>query len=214
MKTQPPISLSLADERDRERIYAIRHQVYARELGQHAENDEGRLTDALDAVNAYLVAKVAGNVAGFVSITPPTAIGYSIDKYFTREDVPLVFDQGLYEVRLLTVTMARRSSRVAALLMYGAWRDVESLGGRAIVCIGRLEMLDMYKRVGLRSLGRRALRPRDLQADGWRDARGSRHLPAHGRGPGTARRLASPGRAFSSRRYVLPRRRIFRRHRR
>lgn len=37
------ISLNLADERDRERIYELRHQVYARELGQHAENGEGQL---------------------------------------------------------------------------------------------------------------------------------------------------------------------------
>ena len=156
MSTQPLISLSVAEERDRERIYTIRHQVYARELGQHAENAEGRLTDALDAVNTYLVVKVAGEIAGFVSITPPNDVGYSIDKYFARDDVPLVFDHGLYEVRLLTVKDARRTSRVAALLMYGAWRYVESLGGQAIVCIGRRELRNMYRRVGLRSLGRRA----------------------------------------------------------
>jgi hypothetical protein len=57
MSRQPLMSLSVADERDRERIYAIRHQVYGRELGQHAENDDGRLTDPLDAVNVYLVAR-------------------------------------------------------------------------------------------------------------------------------------------------------------
>jgi histidinol-phosphate/aromatic aminotransferase/cobyric acid decarboxylase-like protein len=156
MSAQPQISLRIADDADRERIYAIRHQVYARELGQHAENDEGRLTDALDAVNVYLVATVGRDVAGFVSITPPNDVGYSIDKYFARDDVPLAFDQGLYEVRLLTVTSTLRASRIAAVLMYGAWRYVESRGGRAIVCIGRLEVLDMYQRVGLRSLGRRA----------------------------------------------------------
>lgn len=155
MSRQPLMSLSVADERDRERIYAIRHQVYARELGQHAENDYGRLTDALDAVNTYLVAKMSGDIAGFVSITPPNDVGYSIDKYFARDDVPVAFDANLYEVRLLTVRSARRASRVAALLMYGAFRYVESCGGRAIVCIGRLEVLDMYQRVGLRSLGRR-----------------------------------------------------------
>ena len=70
--------------------------------------------------------------------------------------MPLVFDETLYEIRLLTVPSARRASRVAALLMYGAWRYIESRGGRAIVCIGRLEVVDMYQRVGLRSLGRRA----------------------------------------------------------
>lgn len=110
MQAQPPISLCVADERDRECIYALRHQVYARELGQHMENEAGRLSDALDAVNVYLVARVAGEIAGFVSITPPSEVGYSIDKYFARDSVPLVFDHGLYEVRLLTVVSARRAS--------------------------------------------------------------------------------------------------------
>jgi hypothetical protein len=107
-------------------------------------------------VNVYLVATIAGEVAGFVSITPPGSAGYSIDKYFARADLPLCYDDGLYEVRLLTVTAARRSGRIAALLMYGAWRYIQSRGGRTIVCIGRLAVLDMYRRVGLRSLGRRA----------------------------------------------------------
>ena len=155
MSNQHLLSLRIADERDRERIYAIRHQVYAHELGQHAENDEGRLTDALDAVNIYLVAEMGGDIAGFVSITPPNDVGFSIDKYFARHEVPVAFDESVYEVRLLTVRSARRASRVAALLMYGAWRYIESRGGRTIVCIGRLEVVDMYQRVGLRSLGRR-----------------------------------------------------------
>ena len=156
MKSQPMISLRLANEGDRERIYEIRHQVYASELGQRSENDEGQLTDALDSVNIYLVALVAGEIAGFVSITPPNDVGYSIDKYFARDEVPLSFHPDLYEVRLLTVRSPWRASRVAAVLMYGALRYVQSLGGREVVCIGRLEMLDMYKRLGLRSLGRRA----------------------------------------------------------
>ena len=59
--------LTLADARDREEIYRIRHEVYATELGQHPENAAGRLTDSLDAVNTYLVAKRAGVVLGFRS---------------------------------------------------------------------------------------------------------------------------------------------------
>lgn len=40
--------------------------------------------------------------------------------------------------------------------MYGAWRYVEARGGHTIACIGRLEVLEMYERVGLHSLWRRA----------------------------------------------------------
>lgn len=156
MRTQPFISLGMADDRDRDRIYAIRYQVYAKELGQHGTNEAGRLDDALDAVNVYLTAKVGGEVAGFISITPPTEAGFSIDKYFSRSEIPLCFDQGLYEVRLLTVDPARRASRIAAALMYGAWRYVASRGGREIVALGRHEILDMYERVGFKRLHKRA----------------------------------------------------------
>ena len=61
------IVLSLADERDREAIYSIRHQVYAQELKQHPPNGQGRLTDTLDEINTYLVAKRDGEIAGFVA---------------------------------------------------------------------------------------------------------------------------------------------------
>lgn len=40
-----PIVIALADDRDRQSIYAIRHEVYGRELGQHAENADGLLRD-------------------------------------------------------------------------------------------------------------------------------------------------------------------------
>jgi histidinol-phosphate/aromatic aminotransferase/cobyric acid decarboxylase-like protein len=41
------------------------------------------------------------------------------------------------------------------LLMYGAFRYCESRGARQIAAIGRLEVLDVYCRAGLRPLGRR-----------------------------------------------------------
>ena len=157
MHSHPPrIILSLADAHDRDSIYAIRHDVYARELGQHQPVAAGRLSDKLDEVAVYLVAKCGGEVAGFVAITPPSEHGYSLDKYFSREDLPLVFDRGLYEVRLLTVAGAHRGARLAMLLMYGALRYVESCGARTIAAIGRLELLEMYKRAGLESLGLQA----------------------------------------------------------
>src|SRR5262245_15737883 len=104
MSTPMTISVSLADERDRQAIYAIRHQVYARELRQHPENAAGCLTDSLDAHNIYVVGRCAGRIAGFVSITPPNPLGYSFDKYFARDSLPFTIDRRLYEVRLLTLT--------------------------------------------------------------------------------------------------------------
>ena len=147
------LTLSIADIHDRRSIYTSRHQVYAEELGQHPENHEGVLTDRLDEVNTYLVAKRDNTVVGFVAITPPSPQGYSIDKYFSRAETPLVYDEGLYELRLLTVVESSRHSLLAALLMHGALRYAQSQGARVIVAIGRREVMGLYERTGLQSHG-------------------------------------------------------------
>ncbi len=142
---------------DREAIYRIRHDVYARELGQHHANDAGRLTDALDAYNVYYVAERTAadgaEIVGFISLTPPGTPSYSIDKYFTREDIPVVFDDGLFEIRILTVVEEHRRGPAAMMLMDAALEHVARAGGRFIVIIGRREVARLYERVGLRRLG-------------------------------------------------------------
>jgi histidinol-phosphate/aromatic aminotransferase/cobyric acid decarboxylase-like protein/GNAT superfamily N-acetyltransferase len=147
-------SISAADDVDREQIYRIRHEVYADELGQHSLNSARSLRDALDAGNVYLVIKAAGTMAGFVSITLPGHAGYSIDKYFARETLPFPFDDGLFEIRLLTVLKNHRGRDLAMLLMYAAFRWVESHGGSHVVAIGRREILELYLKGGLRPVGK------------------------------------------------------------
>lgn len=149
----PRFRLALADRADREEIYQMRHAVYASELGQHPENAAQRLTDELDAFNHYLVAWVGDRLAGFVSITPPGFGRYSIDKYFARSALPFDVDDGLFEIRILTVDRAFRGTAVAGLLMYGAFRWVEEHGATRIVGIGRQEIIPLYIRAGLRPLG-------------------------------------------------------------
>jgi histidinol-phosphate/aromatic aminotransferase/cobyric acid decarboxylase-like protein/GNAT superfamily N-acetyltransferase len=152
-QTEASFVLALADANDREEIYRLRHEIYARELGQHAVNHTGSLRDSLDAVNLYLTARLGGEIAGFVSITPPRAPSFSVDKYFARTGLPFAFDDKLYEVRLLTVLQPHRGRELATLLMYAAYRWVEAHGGTRIVGIGRREVMDLYQRVGLEPVG-------------------------------------------------------------
>lgn len=147
------IELATATERDRDVIYRLRHEVFARELAQHTANPAGRLRDALDDWNTYLVAKMGGTIAGFISLTPPTAPTYSMDKYVARDRLPFPFDAGLFEARLLTVMPDFRGSEVAALLMYAAFRWVEARGGTRLMAIGRREVVDLYLRGGLEPVG-------------------------------------------------------------
>ncbi|MEI7730601.1 MAG: histidinol-phosphate transaminase [Verrucomicrobiota bacterium] len=150
------LTVRLAGPEDRESIYRLRHEVYARELGQHHVNPEGRLSDPLDAYNLYIVICSGKRILGFVSITPPGSPKFSIDKYFQRADLPFPVDDKLFEVRLLTVPPTARRTQLALALMYASFRWVESHGGTRIMAIGRQEVLSIYRRVGLKLVGQLA----------------------------------------------------------
>jgi GNAT superfamily N-acetyltransferase len=145
--------IALATACDRDVIYRLRHDVFARELAQHAENAERRLTDALDECNVYITASWNEDIAGFISITPPGS-SYSIDKYLSREELPFPVDDRVYELRLLAVIPPHRGSQILPALIYAAFRWVEAHGGTRIVAIGRREILDIYLKAGMRALGR------------------------------------------------------------
>lgn len=153
MPSRGRVVLAVATDAERETIYRLRHEVYAEELAQHAVNGLGELRDSLDGANIYLVAREGENIAGFISLTPPRAGRYSIDKYFTRGELPFAIDARTYEVRLLTVLKSHRGRELALLLMYAAYRWMQSHGGERVVAIGRREILDLYLRVGLKSAG-------------------------------------------------------------
>jgi histidinol-phosphate/aromatic aminotransferase/cobyric acid decarboxylase-like protein/N-acyl-L-homoserine lactone synthetase len=154
--TATKVSLSIASETDRDQIYKIRHRVYAEELQQHTTNSAGALSDELDLYNHYIVAKQEQQVVGFISITPPSAAKYSVDKYFSRSAIPYDFDDHLYEIRLLTIIEPRRNSSLALVLMFASFRWVASHGGKYIVSICRSDILEMYKKAGLTTLDKRA----------------------------------------------------------
>lgn len=148
------ITLRMAAASDRPAIYRLRHEVYAAELGQHRQNSEGMLSDALDEFNHYLLACAEGQILGFVSLTPPGHGRYSVDKYVPRDELPVPVDDGLYEVRLLTVAKPYRSGPVTALLMHAALRWIDEHGGRSIIAIGRREVLGLYEKAGFVASGR------------------------------------------------------------
>jgi histidinol-phosphate/aromatic aminotransferase/cobyric acid decarboxylase-like protein len=151
--TASQVVVKLCSPEDRKLIYAARHDVYAIELNQHHTNGEGLLRDALDGRNEYIVARQGRDLLGFVSVTPPGG-AYSVDKYFSRDLIPVTFDQSLFEIRLLTVLSAHRGRIIAPLLMYSALCYAESQGGSQLVAIGRREVVTMYSRCGMRPTGR------------------------------------------------------------
>ena len=150
------IVIAMPSDEDLKTIYGMRHTVYATELGQHCENDERMLTDELDAFNCYIVAKIGGVLAGFISITPPSGGHYSVDKYFQRTEVPLPFDDRLYELRILTVDRQFRGTCAVPALMYGALRWIEAQGGEHLIAIGREGLTSLYEKTGFVPQGKKA----------------------------------------------------------
>ncbi|WP_369149048.1 aminotransferase class I/II-fold pyridoxal phosphate-dependent enzyme [Streptomyces sp. R44] len=148
------IQLRAATPSDHDWIHELRHRVYAEELGQHPVHPSGRLSDGLDGDNVYLVATRGETRIGFVSLTPPWVGRYSLDKYLTREELPVLTEEAPFEIRVLTVEERWRSTVAAPLLMYAALRWVAARGGREVVAMGRTELLDMYLAAGLRPVGR------------------------------------------------------------
>lgn len=149
------VRIAPATEADRPSIYRMRHDVYATELGQHIVQRDAKLSDALDERNIYITAKIRDELAGFISITPPGAGHYSIEKYLRRDELPIRLDECTYEVRILTVSSAHRHSRLAWYLMYAAFRWIEEHGGEQIIAMGRTDVLGIYQSFGAELLQRR-----------------------------------------------------------
>ncbi len=147
------MEISLATTADRNEIFKLRYEVYAQELRQHPANTAALLQDPLDEFNVYLIAKINEEIAGFISVTPPDRNIYSIDKYFTRKEIPLKVDEDTYEMRILTVLPSYRGKPIAVALMWAAFRWIQALGGKRILAIGRAEVLDMYLKLGFTSTG-------------------------------------------------------------
>ncbi|MFI6753128.1 aminotransferase class I/II-fold pyridoxal phosphate-dependent enzyme [Actinomadura luteofluorescens] len=147
------LEIRMSSEADQEWIRRLRHEVYARELGQHAPNAAGVLTDDLDGSNVYVVAFRRGEPAGFISVTPPWAGRYSIDGHLQRAGHSPLREDGLFEIRILAVDPGQRGEMIGRLLMYAALRWVAGHGGRSIAALGRVELLPMYLELGLASTG-------------------------------------------------------------
>ncbi|MET8568465.1 aminotransferase class I/II-fold pyridoxal phosphate-dependent enzyme [Streptomyces sp. NPDC004783] len=148
------LQLRTATPEDLDWIFELRHRVYAQELGQHALDPAGRLRDGLDGDNVYLVAAAGAERVGFVSLTPPWVGRYALEKYLSRDELPLPDEDDVFEVRLLTVEPGRRATLAAPLLMHAALRWIASRGGRKVMAMGRTELLGMYLAAGLSPAGR------------------------------------------------------------
>ena len=140
-------TIKIASNDEREEIYKLRYNIYAKELCQHSENKEEKLKDALDEINTYIIVKCDDEIAGFASITPPDG-KYGLDNYIARDKYPFIYDN-MYEGRLFTVVKKYRNSRVSLLLFFAIYKYVKFHGGDKIMTYGRTDLMEFYGKTGL-----------------------------------------------------------------
>ncbi|MDF7824678.1 histidinol-phosphate aminotransferase family protein [Pontiellaceae bacterium B12227] len=143
------ISIAQGTEEHLASIDYLRHAVYASELGQFESSPEKAIHDRPGVESVYIVAHEHNELVGFVGITPPTSPAYSFEHYIQRKKSGLPFNNGLFEIRALTVVNEARGTHVAPALMYAAFRWVQENGGTHLAAIGHRKVRDMYLRLGM-----------------------------------------------------------------
>jgi hypothetical protein len=146
---------ALARDADRDRIYELRHAIYATELRQHPEQPSRRLCDAIDAYNDYIAAWSGDELIGFVSVTPPPG-PFAVEKYGPRSAWPFAVTDGTYETRLLAVRADHRGGNLVVALAYAAFRWAVYRGADRIITNAHARMLGFYTLAGLERTGIRA----------------------------------------------------------
>jgi hypothetical protein len=92
-------------------------------------------------------------VVAFISITPPSAKSFSIDKSFSRLELPVRFYDRLYELRLSTVIKSHRNTVVFPMLVRASFDYLLAKGETEAIVIGRSALLPMYEGIGFEKLG-------------------------------------------------------------
>jgi len=139
---------SLATVEDREQIYRLRYEIYAKELGQYPEKAERKIQNQYDEVNEYFVIKDSEQeIIAFISVTPPNKYGLSSVNHLKKINVTYDIDPNAYEMRLLTVVKSR-GLFFSFALVYLVISWIKYQGGNTIVGIGRTEVVNFYKKCG------------------------------------------------------------------
>src|SRR3954463_12572264 len=102
MLTAAGISIAEARPEDVDSIDRLRHDVYARELGQYPLAPSGRLSDA-HPHSKILCAQIGRKLIGFIAMTPPGSPCLRVEHYLPRERLPFTIGPKTAEARQLTV---------------------------------------------------------------------------------------------------------------
>lgn len=136
-----------------ERISSLRHDVYATELKQYEANTDQQLEDP---GRHFIACMVGTELAGYISLNPPTDKPFRVSKYFSQEtlDQTVYLECGgrrssTYEVRALTVSPEFRGQQISSQLMIYALQYVLQNEGTDIIAMGHSGVVELYRKIGI-----------------------------------------------------------------
>lgn len=136
---------------DYEALRRLNHEVFASELGQHAETAEGVLVDRFEKKSRFLLAWRGDEVVGMVALNdqPP----FSVEQKLREPDVLGQYEGRKLEVRLLAIRPHERSRMALAGLLGRVFEIATEEGYRWLLISGLKERIGFYERLGFVAIG-------------------------------------------------------------
>lgn len=142
-----PLTLRYVAGAELDDVARLRHEVYARELGQFEVRADGRLPESTAWNRVLIGAFDGGALVGYVGVTMPGG-EYSLETYGLHKP-----RGDAYEIRALCVSRAHRRRGVAKALIHAALRFVDASGGSEVVGMARQHLVAAYAAHGMEQTG-------------------------------------------------------------
>ncbi len=138
-------------ESDYAAVRRLNHDVFAAELGQHAETPEGSLVDRFESKSRYLLSWRGEEVVGMVALhdQPP----FSVEQKLREPKVLEQYKGKKLEVRLLAIQPGERSRMALAGLLGRVFQVALEEGYRWLLISGLRERIRFYERLGFVAVG-------------------------------------------------------------
>jgi len=145
-KQKSNLIIKMASSAEFDKIHALNHQIFAKEIPQHPQNAQEILIDSFHEKNTYFVAMEGEELIGMIcynAIRP-----FSLDRKLPNLDSWLPFHKKLVEIRLFAVKPEKRKTGVAIALLKATIVNLINKGYDLGVVSAITREIPMYSSMG------------------------------------------------------------------
>ncbi|AIF43083.1 aminotransferase class V-fold PLP-dependent enzyme [Virgibacillus sp. SK37] len=152
MKERTSILYKLADDKaEIDQIHQLNYETFVEEIPQHERNNTRILVDRFHEQNTYVIAKLAGEVIGMITVRGERP--FSLDQKLSNLDEYLPAHAVPCEIRLLSIKKRHRGGSV----FYGLCEKLVSYcleqGFNMALISGTTRQTRLYKHIGFKPFG-------------------------------------------------------------